>query len=255
MSRWKTLAVWGPVSTTLEYALADFALTRLAAPSAAPTIPRLPGKPTRGRTSSIPRPSSSARAAATARSCSPSIPIRWRAPPRNGTPVAPVTSREPRGTTRFSRPTRSRHTPCPGGPGLPGTPAVALRSKRFVAWNEPDLAFPYHFSHFAGEGWRTAPLVNDARRASSPRTGRAPGQRRCARSRPGMCSRRSASSPMSPSRRLRHGHSAVRPRHTHAARRRFHPQLTARLARAPIRERRAANRARRPPWNATSGVE
>jgi predicted alpha-1,2-mannosidase len=36
-------------------------------------------------------------------------------------------------------------------------------SGRFVLWNEPDIAFPYLFTHFSGQAWRTAAAVRDAR--------------------------------------------------------------------------------------------
>jgi predicted alpha-1,2-mannosidase len=156
--------VWGPVSTTLEYALADFALTELAAAIGQPIDPALAPD-------------------AWQQLIDPETQL-FRPRHEDGSFLQPFDPDALEGSAA------QRHA---GGPGFVegtawhyaffaphavaahaaatgGTAAYVARlqslfeTDRFVAWNEPDLAFPYHFSHFPGEGWRTAPLIADARR-------------------------------------------------------------------------------------------
>lgn len=159
-------AVWGPVSTTLEYALADFALSRLGAAAGLPVDPALAAQADSWRNLVDPETA------------------LFRPRRRDGTFLAPF---DPDALTG-SRSLGSNS----GGPGFVegtawhyaffaphavaahaaatgGTASYVARlqglfdSGRFAMWNEPDIGFPYLFSRFPGEGWRTAAAVRDAR--------------------------------------------------------------------------------------------
>ena len=158
-------AVWGPVSTTLEYALADDALVHLGAALGVTVDPAL-----------------TAGASSWQNLVDPAT-LLFRPRHADGSWLDPFDPDALDG----AHPQKSS-----GGPGfVEGTAwnyaffvphAVAAHaaatggddayvarlqsvfdSDRFVLWNEPDIADPYLFSHFAGQGWRTAAAVRDAR--------------------------------------------------------------------------------------------
>jgi predicted alpha-1,2-mannosidase len=166
--------LWGPVSTTLEYAVADFALARIQDALGAPD-PALDAR-SRGFLAlwdgDFLRP-------------------RFAA----GEFLAPFDPDALEGSRPYAR---------SGGPGyvegtawtylfaaphaLPalaetmgGEAALVARLQtmfdegKFVMWNEPDLAYPYIFTHVAGEGWRTAEAVRAARQAFTPARDGIPG--------------------------------------------------------------------------------
>jgi len=164
-------AVWGPASTTLEYALADFALRRLGTLSGLPVDPALGAQADSWRNLVDPETA------------------LFRPRLRNGSFLAPF---DPDALTGSRIGGRN-----PGGPGfVEGTAwqyaffaphAVAAHAAatggaagyvarlqslfdagRFAMWNEPDVGFPYLFTHFPGEGWRTAAAVREARRFFGP---------------------------------------------------------------------------------------
>jgi predicted alpha-1,2-mannosidase len=158
-------SVWGPVSTTLEYALADDALGRLGAALGVTVDPAL-----------------AAGASSWKNLIDPTTQL-FRPRHADGSWLDPFDPDAVEG---------SHMQPMSGGPGfVEGTAwnyaffvphAVAAHaaatggddayvarlqslfdSDRFAMWNEPDIAFPYLFTHFAGQGWRTAAAVNAAR--------------------------------------------------------------------------------------------
>jgi len=159
-------AVWGPVSTTLEYAYADWALSRLArAVGATGDALLLEARARNYRnlfdgSTGLLRPRN-----------------------RDGSWLKPFNPDATEGSRTQKR---------AGGPGyvegtayqyaffVPHDPAglaqllggasqyVARLQKvfdtgRFTLWNEPDLAYPYLFTHFPGQAWRTQREVARAR--------------------------------------------------------------------------------------------
>ncbi len=158
-------AVWGPVSTTLEYALADWALSRLAQKLGHTADAKLFAAQAAAHTLLLDKATGLLR-------------------PRNKdgswyTPFDPDAI------------TGSRTYKNAGGPGFVegtawhyaffvphdvaglaqahGGDAVFVKRlqalfdhKRFVMWNEPDIAYPYLFTYFPGQAWRTQTLVRDA---------------------------------------------------------------------------------------------
>jgi len=162
--------VWGPVSTTLEYALADFALGRLGASLGVAVDPAL-----------------ATRAGSWRALVDPETAL-FRPRRRDGSFVAPFDPDALEG---------SRTQPRGGGPGFvegtawhyaffaPHAHALAehaaatgglaawvarlqafFDNRKFAVWNEPDLAFPWHFTHVEGEGWRSGPIVSATRAAA-----------------------------------------------------------------------------------------
>ncbi|HEX8951137.1 MAG TPA: glycoside hydrolase domain-containing protein, partial [Polyangia bacterium] len=158
-------SVWGPVSTTLEYALADDALVRLGGALGVAVDPALV-----------------AGAASWKQLVDPTT-LLFRPRHADGSFLDPFDPDAIDG---------SHSQPRSGGPGFVegtawhyaffvphdvaghaaatgGADAYVARlqsvfdSDRFVLWNEPDIAYPYLFTHFAGQGWRTAAAVRDAR--------------------------------------------------------------------------------------------
>lgn len=156
---------WGPVSTTLEYALADWALTRLGAALGVAVDPAL-----------------ELQADSWKNLVDPATQL-FRPRHADGSFADPF---DPDAIDGSHDQKRS------GGPGFVegtawqygffaphaveaqaaatgGAEAYVARlqslfdSGRFATWNEPDLGFPYLFTRFAGEGWRTAAQVRDAR--------------------------------------------------------------------------------------------
>ena len=158
--------VWGPVSTTLEYALADWALSRLARGL--------------GHEADAHRFERQARSYARLFDKQTGM-LR----PRNadGSWYAPFDPTAMEG---------SAPQPRSGGPGyvegnawhyafsvphdVAGLAALHGGAGAFVSrlqqlfdrdqltlWNEPDIAFPYLFTHFPGEAWRTQREVHRAR--------------------------------------------------------------------------------------------
>ena len=157
--------VWGSVSTTLEYALADDALVRLGAALGVDVDPAL-----------------ATGAASWENLVDPTTQL-FRPRHQDGTFLAPFDPDAVDGV----RPQKMS-----GGPGyvegsawnyaffVPeaveahiaatgGADAWVARlqslfdSDRYVLWNEPDIAFPYLFTHVAGQGYRTAAAVAAAR--------------------------------------------------------------------------------------------
>lgn len=149
--------VWGPVSTTLEYNLSDWALSRLAA--------------------ALGRPADAALFAAQARS--------YRKLFHGASGLLRPKNRDGSWYTPFNPDaiTGSRSYQRSGGPGfvegtawhyaffvphdvaglvsLHGGEAALTRrlqqvfdSGRFVLWNEPDMAYPYLFTRLHGQAWR-----------------------------------------------------------------------------------------------------
>ncbi|MGZ3407229.1 MAG: GH92 family glycosyl hydrolase, partial [Polyangia bacterium] len=160
-------AVWGPVSTALEYALADFALTRLAAVLGVAVDPALATQPDSWKNLVDPETK------------------LFRPRQKDGSFATPFDPDASDG---------SHPQPGSGGPGFVegtawqygffvphavtahaaatgGADAYVARlqsmidSGRLAMWNEPDLGFPYLFTHFAGQGWRSAAAVATARAA------------------------------------------------------------------------------------------
>lgn len=158
-------AVWGPASTTLEYAVDDFALGRLAALAGQAIDPQLAAQS--GSWSHLVDPSTGL--------------LRPRH--ADGTFLDPFDADALDG----SHPQKGS-----GGPGFVegtawhyafaaphaveelaqatgGDAAFVARlqslfdSGRFVMWNEPDIAAPWLFTRFAGQGFRTAAAVDTAR--------------------------------------------------------------------------------------------
>jgi predicted alpha-1,2-mannosidase len=157
--------VWGPVSTTLEYAVADFALGRLATALGVTIDPSLAAQAENWK--NLVDPST----------------LLFRPRHQDGTWLAPFDPDAIDG---------SHAQAMSGGPGFVegtawqyafyapddvaahalatgGDDAYVARlqsvfdSGRFAMWNEPDLGFPYLFTHFAGAGWRTDAAVAAAR--------------------------------------------------------------------------------------------
>lgn len=158
-------SVWGPVSTTLEYALADDALVRLGSALGVGVDPALV-----------------AGASSWKKLIDPSTEL-FRPRHADGSFLDPFDPDAIDG---------SHMQPKSGGPGfVEGTAwhyaffvphAVAehaaatggdaawvarlqsvFDSDRFAMWNEPDILYPYLFTHFAGQLWRTAAAVSAAR--------------------------------------------------------------------------------------------
>jgi predicted alpha-1,2-mannosidase len=157
--------VWGSVSTTLEYALADDALAQLGAALGVAVDPALVA------------------GASSWKALVDPATLLFRPRHADGSFVDPFDADAVDGV---------RAQPKSGGPGFVegsawnyaffaphavaahaaasgGDDAYVARlqslfdSDRFVLWNEPDIADPYLFTHFAGEAWRTAAAVRDAR--------------------------------------------------------------------------------------------
>jgi predicted alpha-1,2-mannosidase len=165
-------SVWGPVSTTLEYALADFALARLAATAQTSGVslaldPSLPPQASSWQTLIDPttqlfRPRHSDGS--------------WLVPfdPDAIDGAHPQTSSGGPGFvegTAWHYAFYAPHAVAAHAAATGGDDAYVARlqslfdSGRFVMWNEPDMGFPYLFTHFAGAGWRTADAVAAARKS------------------------------------------------------------------------------------------
>ena len=172
------VTVWGPVSTTLEYALDDYALASLGSSLGVEVDPSLPAQSSSWTTL-----------------VDPSTEL-FRPRHQDGTWYAPFDPDALEGSAPLRRDA--------GGPGFVegtawqyafyaphavlaqaaatgGPSAYVARlqglfaSGRFATWNEPDMAFPYIFTLFPGEGWRTAAAVRDARWAFDAGHGGLPG--------------------------------------------------------------------------------
>ncbi len=157
--------VWGPVSTTLEYAVADDALVKLGAALGVAVDPAL------------------AAGASSWKNLVDPTTLLFRPRHADGSWLDPFDPDAIDG---------SHSQPRSGGPGFVegtawhyaftvpqdvaghaaatgGVDAYVARlqsmfdTDRFVMWNEPDVAYPYLFTHFPGQGWRTAAIVSDAR--------------------------------------------------------------------------------------------
>ncbi|MBW2736472.1 MAG: GH92 family glycosyl hydrolase, partial [Deltaproteobacteria bacterium] len=157
--------VWGPVSTTLEYAFADWALAQVAAFLGEAADATIFGEQAE----------------------------RWRELFDSETGLLRPRNSDGGWFTPFDADAMegSRFYPNAGGPGyvegtahhwsfyVPHDPqglatmhggAGALVDKlqaffdtgRFVMWNEPDMATPYLFTHFSGESWRTQEQIRAA---------------------------------------------------------------------------------------------
>jgi predicted alpha-1,2-mannosidase len=159
--------VWGPVSTTLEYAFADWALAQLAG--------------SLGEQADAERFAAQSRRAAGALFDPQTRLLRPRfADGRFLTPFDPDALEGARGQPRAGGPgyvegnawSYSYFVPhdVAGLVALHGgaAPFVAdlqrlFDEDKFVLWNEPDMAYPYLFAHLEGESWRTAREVSRAR--------------------------------------------------------------------------------------------
>src|SRR5262249_52836245 len=154
--------VWGPASTTLEYALADFALARIQDAVGAPD-PALDAR-SRGFLAlwdgEFLRPRLTDGAFLTP--FDPDALEGSRPYRRSG---GPGYVEGTAWTYLFAAP----HALTALADAMGGDPAFVYRllvmfaAGKFVTWNEPDLAFPYAFTHVAGEGWRAAAPVVEAR--------------------------------------------------------------------------------------------
>jgi len=172
------VAVWGPVSTTLEYALADFALGRLAAALGVPADPSL-----------------AVQAASWQNLVDPATRL-FRPRNRDGSWLAPFDPDAIEGSALikqraggpgfvegtawhyafFAPHAVAEHAAATGGPTAYVARLQSLfDTRRFVLWNEPDVGFPYLFTRFPGQGWRTAAAVRDARAAFDTGRGGLPG--------------------------------------------------------------------------------
>lgn len=159
-------SVWGPVSTTLEYAVADFALGRIAQLAPATIDPTLAAQASSWQTLVDPATQL----------------FRPRHPDGSWlTPFDPdaIDGAHPQtnsGGPGFVEGTAwhygfyAPHAVVAHAAATGGGDAYVARlqslfdSGRFVMWNEPDMGFPYLFTNFAGAGWRTADAVAAARR-------------------------------------------------------------------------------------------
>jgi predicted alpha-1,2-mannosidase len=158
--------VWGPASTTLEYAVADYALGELAATAQLAIDPSLAAQGDNWRTLVDPGTQ------------------LFRPRHTDGSWLDPfdpdaIDGAHPQkmsggpgfveGTAwhyAFAAPQAvTAHAAATGGDDAYVARLQSLfDSGRFVMWNEPDIAFPYLFSHFAGAGWRSADAVVAARK-------------------------------------------------------------------------------------------
>ena len=158
-------SVWGPVSTTLEYALADDALVALGGALGVAVDPAL-----------------AAGASSWQKLVDPST-LLFRPRHADGSWLDPfdpdaIDGSHPQkrsGGPGFVEGTAwhyaffAPHAVAAHAAATGGDDAYVARlqsvfdSDRFVLWNEPDLAYPYLFTHFSGQGWRTAAAVRDAR--------------------------------------------------------------------------------------------
>jgi predicted alpha-1,2-mannosidase len=157
--------VWGPVSTTLEYAYADFSISKLADAL---------GKPDDAAT--FLKQSLRYR-----QLFDPELGVlrpkhrdgRWLEPFDPNADTKPDDVRS--GGPGYVEGTAYEYAFCAphdiaGLAELHGGPAAFIDrlqwvfdTDRFALWNEPDIAYPYLFSHVDGEGWRTAREVARAR--------------------------------------------------------------------------------------------
>lgn len=160
-----SLSVWGPVSTTLEYALADFALARLGQALAAPVDPALARQAQSWRSVLDPGSQLFRPRWASGAWLAPFLPdALWGSAlqPRSGGPGFVEGSAW---HYAFAVPHAVRdHAAASGGDAAYVARLQSLfDSGRFAMWNEPDIDAPYRFTHFAGQGFRTAAAVSEAR--------------------------------------------------------------------------------------------
>lgn len=156
--------LWGPASTTLEYALADFALARIQDAVGAPD-PTLDAR-SRGFLAmwdgQFLRPRFADGAFLTP--FDPDALEGSRPYVRSG---GPGYVEGTAWTYLFAAP----HALGALAEAMGGDAQMVARLQdmfdqgKFVTWNEPDLAYPYAFTHVAGEGWRTAAAARAARAA------------------------------------------------------------------------------------------
>jgi predicted alpha-1,2-mannosidase len=166
--------VWGPASTTLEYALADFALARIEDSLSAPAA----ALDARARgflalwDGSFLRPRFAA--GDFLAPFDPDALQGSRPYPRSG---GPGYVEGTAWTYLFAAP----HALAALADAMGGDAAFVARLQelfddgKFATWNEPDLGYPYAFTHFAGEGWRTAEAVRAARAAFTAERAGIPG--------------------------------------------------------------------------------
>ena len=184
-------SVWGPVSTTLEYALADDALVALGAALGVAVNPALAAGASSWQ--ALVNPVDAAVPPAPRR--------RQLVDPFDPDAIDGSRTQKRSGGPGFVEGTAwhyaffAPHAVAAHAAATGGDDAYVARlqcvfdTDRFVLWNEPDLAYPYLFTHFAGQGWRTAAAVATRARASSPaRTTASPATTTPARSPPGTSS-------------------------------------------------------------------
>jgi predicted alpha-1,2-mannosidase len=159
--------VWGPVSTTLEYALADDALVRLGAALGVAVDPALQKGADSWKSLIDPETQLFRPRQADGTFMTPFDPDALEgahAQPRSGGPGFVEGTAWQYGF--FVPHAVVAHAAATGGADVYVARLQTLfDSGRFAMWNEPDLGFPYLFTHFAGQGWRTAAAVQQARQA------------------------------------------------------------------------------------------
>lgn len=163
-------SVWGPVSTTLEYALADFALGRWAQLSQAAPVTIDPTLAAQANNwSTLVDPSTEL--------FRPRHPDGSWLDPFDPDAIDGAHPQVNSGGPGFVEGTAwhyafyAPHAIAAQAAATGGDDAYVARlqslfdTKRFVLWNEPDMGFPYLFTQFAGAGWRTADAVTAARKS------------------------------------------------------------------------------------------
>lgn len=160
-------SVWGTVSTTLEYALADDALARLGAALGVTVDPALQKGADAWKNLIDPETELFRLRRADGTFVTPFDPDAGdgeRTQPRSGGPGFVEGTAWQYG---FFVPHAVRaHAAATGGDyAYVARLQTMFDTGRFAMWNEPDLGFPYLFTHFAGQGWRTAAAVQKARQA------------------------------------------------------------------------------------------
>ena len=161
-------SVWGPVSTTLEYALADDALVRLGGALGVTVDPALVAGASSWRNLIDPTTQLFRPRHADGSWLDPFDPDAIEGShmqPKSGGPgyvegtAWSYAFFVPHAVTAHAAATG-------GGDAWVARLQSVFDSGRFALWNEPDIAYPYLFTHFAGQQWRTAAAVAAARASS-----------------------------------------------------------------------------------------
>ncbi len=159
-------SVWGPVSTTLEYAVADFALSRWAQSAGATLDPTLAAQANNWSTLVDP----------TTQLFRPRHPDGSWLDPFDPDAIDGAHPQLNSGGPGFVEGTAwhyafyAPHAIAAQATATGGADAYVARlqslfdTQRFVMWNEPDMGFPYLFTQFAGAAWHTADAVAAARK-------------------------------------------------------------------------------------------